>query len=188
MARISLTHEPILRSQAGLLILPVSDDGSVLDPVLARCKTLYPDNYLAYRRACIDGGFKVGQCLVTKRQLEQSGLGANSTNNQPIYIANLATTDHPYHPIRKRWLVETLQSLQPELIRLIRYDGLRRIALLARPLIYAEYGQDTDNAAAQMRVPILDWQTDILPMLTEAWQDLPKVRIDMHVPKGIELT
>ena len=52
MATIEQTHTPILNSNAQVLILPVNSAGVLLDPVLTRCKTLYPDNYQRYHRAC----------------------------------------------------------------------------------------------------------------------------------------
>ncbi|MDN3398563.1 hypothetical protein QL919_07475 [Psychrobacter sp. APC 3426] len=60
MANIQLTHAPILNSSAQLLILPVNSAGILLDPILTRTKTLFPDNYQRYHRACRDGSL----CLV----------------------------------------------------------------------------------------------------------------------------
>ncbi|HSP85893.1 MAG TPA: hypothetical protein VLN09_09175, partial [Psychrobacter sp.] len=62
-----LTHAPILNSSAQLLILPVNIAGLLLDPILTRAKTLYPDHYQRYYRACRDGSLVVGSCLLHKR-------------------------------------------------------------------------------------------------------------------------
>lgn len=102
MATLELTHAPILNSNAQLLILPANTAGILLDPLLARTKTLFPDNYQRYYRACRDNSLSVGSCLLHKRSLEQAGLGISSNSNQPSYIANLITSDHPYHPSRRR--------------------------------------------------------------------------------------
>lgn len=136
MATLQLTHAPILNSSAQLLILPVNNAGILLDPILTRSKNLYPDNYQRYYRACRDGSLMVGSCLLHKRAREQAGLGVSSNGSQPSYIANLVITDHPYHPSRSRWLTAALVDLQQQLIPLVRYQGVRRIALLARPLVY----------------------------------------------------
>ena len=188
MATLELTHAPILNSNAQLLILPANTAGILLDPLLARTKTLFPDNYQRYYRACRDNSLSVGSCLLHKRSLEQAGLGISSNSNQPSYIANLITSDHPYHPSRRRWLTEALTDFQQQLIPLIRSHGIRRIALFARPLIYdnpADSRTDTDDIATS--IP-LDWQTETLPLLMQQLQDLPKLRIDIHVPKGIKLS
>ena len=197
MAHLQLTHAPILNSSAQLLILPVNNAGILLDPILTRSKNLYPDNYQRYYRACRDGSLMVGSCLMHKRSREQAGLGVSSNGNQPSYIANLVISDHPYHPTRARWLTAALVDLQQQLIPLIRYQGIRRVALLARPLISshsqkcsAQNGSAQNNAInnAELAKSIaLDWYNDILPLLTHHLQDLPKLRIDIHLPKDINI-
>ena len=192
MAGLQLTHAPILNSSAQLLILPVNNAGILLDPILTRSKNLYPDNYQRYYRACRDGSLLVGSCLMHKRSREQAGLGVSSNGNQPSYIANLVISDHAYHPTRARWLTAALVDLQQQLIPLIRYQGIRRIALLVRPLISSHsqnrsaQNNDIDNAELAKSIA-LDWHSDILLLLTHHLQDLPKLRIDIHLPKEIKI-
>lgn len=190
MANLQLTHAPILNSSAQLLILPVNTAGILLDPILARTKTLFADNYHHYRRACRDGSLNAGSCLLHKRTREQSGLGVSSNGNQPSYIANLVISDHPYHPTRSRWLTDALTDLHHQLIPLIRHQGIHRIALFARPLIdshlHSTVGSSPPESNVANSLP-LDWHLDILPLLTQQLQDLPKLRIDVHVPKSIEI-
>ena len=192
MAGLQLTHAPILNSSAQLLILPVNNAGILLDPILTRSKNLYPDNYQRYYRACRDGNLLVGSCLMHKRSREQAGLGVSSNGNQPSHIANLVISDHAYHSTRARWLTAALVDLQQQLIPLVRYQGIRRVALLARPLISSHsqnrsaQNNDIDNAELAKSIA-LDWHTDILPLLTHHLQDLPKLRIDIHLPKNINI-
>lgn len=200
MANLQLTHAPILNSSAQLLILPVNTAGTLLDPILTRAKTLFPDNYQRYYRACRDGSLSAGSCLLHKRTREQAGLGISSNGNQPSYIANLVISDHPYHPTRSRWLTDALIDLHHQLIPLIRYQGIRRIALFARPLIDSQSRSDISNSSngsssnsssfnstdVANSLP-LDWHSDILPLLTQQLQDLPKLRIDVHIPKSINI-
>ena len=192
MAGLQLTHAPILNSSAQLLILPVNNAGILLDPILTRSKNIYPDNYQRYYRSCRDGSLLVGSCLLHKRSREQAGLGVSSNGNQPSYIANLVISDHPYHPTRARWLTAALVDLQQQLIPLVRYQGIRRVALLARPLISSHsqnrsaQNNDIDNAELAKSIA-LDWHSDILPLLTHHLQDLPKLRIDIHLPKEIKI-
>lgn len=192
MAHLQLTHAPILNSSAQLLILPVNNAGILLDPILTRSKNLYPDNYQRYYRACRDGSLMVGSCLMHKRSREQAGLGVSSNGNQPSYIANLVISDHPYHPTRSRWLTAALVDLQQQLIPLIRYQGIRRVALLARPLItsHAQNGSAQNNPInnAELEKSIaLDWHSDILPLVAHHLQDLPNLRIGIHLPKDINI-
>ena len=190
MATLQLTHAPILNSSAQLLILPVNSAGLLLDPILNRAKTLYPDNYQRYYRACRDDSLIVGSCLLHKRLREQAGLGISSNGNQPSYIANLVVSDHPYHAVRARWLTAALADLQQQLIPLIRYQGIRHIALLARSLIYNHARNEANPATNEPHIANalpLDWHLDILPLLMQHLQDLPKVRIDIHLPKDITL-
>lgn len=192
MAIIQQTHTPILSSNAQVLILPVNNAGITLDSVLTRCRTLYPDNYQHYHRACRDGSLQVGSCLLHKRQRQQIGLGAAHNGNQPGYIANLVVSDHPYHPARERWLITALSDLQQQLIPLIRHQGVRKIALLARPLIFTSPPDSGGQAVTHLssnpanNLP-LDWSSVALPLLTKHLEDLPKVRIELHVPKNINI-
>ena len=136
----------------------------------------------------------VGSCLVHKRSREHAGLGVSSNGNQPSYIANLVISDHPYHPTIARWLTAALVDLQQQLIR---YQGIRRVALLARPFITSHAQNDSaQNGSAQnnaindtelAKSIALDWHSDILPLLTHHLEDLPKLRIDIHLPKDINI-
>ncbi len=184
MAILQLTHASILNSNAQVLILPVNTAGMLLDPVLMRSKTLYPDNYQRYYRACRDGSLMVGTCLLNKRVRERAGLSASHNGNQPSYIANLVISDHPYHPTRARWLSAALLDLQQQLVTLIRYQGVRKIALLARPLIYVNH---QDDASQTINTVPLNWGADTLPLLSQHLQNLPKVRIELHIPKSMAI-
>lgn len=193
MAIIQLTHDPILSSNAQVLLLPVNNAGILLDPVLARSKTLYPDNYHRYHRACRDASLQVGSCLLHKRDHERAGLSANSNSNQPIYIANLIISDHPYHPTHKRWLRAALNDLRQQLMPLIRYNGVRKMSVLTRPLIFNNTSidsmndTDTNTDSSSTNTVPLDWQSATLPLLIEHLQDLPKLRIELHLPKSFAI-
>lgn len=187
MANIQLTHASILNSSAQLLILPINNSGILLDPVLTRAKTLFADNYQRYYRACRDGSLSVGSCLLHKRVLEQAGLSISSNGNQPSYIANLVVSNHPYHPTRSQWLIAALNDLSEQLIPLIRYQGIRRVSLLARPLVYDNSRDDATDVPNSKNLMPLDWYADTIPLLTKSLQDLPKIRIDIHLPKDINI-
>ena len=187
MAMFELTDTPILNSNAQILILPVNTSGNLLDPVVSRTKTLYLDNYQRYHRACRDGSLLVSSCLLHKRQREHLGLSVSHNGNQPDYIANLVISDHPYHPTRTRWLSAALLDLQQQLVPLIRYQGIRKVALLARPLLFDNTSNTReDKEGNPENILPLDWQTTTFPLIKQYLQDLPKLRIAVHVPKDIE--
>ena len=204
MATLQFTETPILQHPAQMLILPVNNAGIILDPVIARCKTLYPDNYQRYRKACMDGQLQVGSSLLVKRQRDHAGLSASSNGNRPNHIANLVVCDHPYHPTRRAWLNSALDALKAQLYELMRYEGIRSAALLARPLIYPSLNKDplvstSDSSllsplpstqlstppSAELNAPVLEWHKDIMPLLEQKLSDLPKLRIDIHLPKNL---
>lgn len=193
MASLQPTHTPILNSRAQVLILPVNTAGILLDPVLLRSKSLYPDNHQRYRRACLDGSLMVGSCLLHKRALEITGLGASNNGNQPRYIANLVISDHPYHATRTRWLSAALLDLRQQLMPMIRYHGVRKLALLGRPLTSVHQStSDTAHPSASATTSPTephnpDWHTIVLPLLQQHLQDLPKVSIDLHLPRDLSL-
>ncbi|WP_228138882.1 hypothetical protein [Psychrobacter sp. P2G3] len=75
-----------------------------------------------------------------------------------------------------------MTDLCEQLIPLIRYQGIRRAALLTRPLVF---DNPKSNIANTSNLIPLDWNTDTLPLLNQYLQDLPKVRVDIHLPKSI---
>ncbi|MEN2751795.1 hypothetical protein AAIR29_09140 [Psychrobacter sp. FBL11] len=187
MTTLRLTHDPILNSSAQVLILPVNSMGIFLDPTLMRTKSLYPDSYQRYYRACRDGSLKVGSCLLHKRLRETAGLGISSNNNQPSYIAHLVVSNHPHHPVQLQWLTAALFDLRQQLMPLIRYKGLRTTALLTRPLLSNSPKNNITEKSHTSNVTSLDWDTVTLPLLTQHLQDIPKARVDIHLPKSITI-
>lgn len=218
MAQIEERTEPFLQSRAQVFVLPVNSTGNLLDRVSNRCKSLYPDNHHAYRQACQRGELPAGSLLMHKRQREHSGLAVASNQNNPDYIANLLVSDHPYHPMRRLWLETSLQALAEALMRPIRYEGIRHIAMHCQPLIYTDH-HDTDHHAhkkgknsislapelvvselankqlqthhmaehqmAKLGVPVMRWKEDIKPIIVRVLSPLPKLRVDLHLPKHL---
>ena len=189
MVALQSTHDPILNSNAQVLLLPVNTAGIWLDPILTRSKSLYPDNYQRYHRACREGSLIVGSCLLHQRIRERAGLSASHNGNQPSYIANLVISDHPYHPTRTRWLEAALLDFCQQIIPLIRYQGVRKMALLARPLISSKQTIDDPLSRANNANTLpLDWQATTLPLLITYLQPWPKVHTTLHLPKSMALT
>lgn len=202
MAQICERTEPFLQSRAQVFVLPVNSTGNLLDRVSNRCQGLYPDNHHVYRQACQRGELPAGSLLMHKRQREHSGLGVASNQNNPDYIANVVVSDHPYHPMRRLWLETALQTLAEAIIRPMRYEGIRHLAIHCRPLIYEDYHADKQDSgdinmgefanqrfvnqrSAELSVPVLQWQEDIKPIIVRVLSPLPKLRVDLHLPKHL---
>ena len=189
MAVFSLTRAPILSTRAQVLVLPVNTAGILLDPILMRTQTLYADNYRQYRRACLESWLTAGSCLLHKRQREYAGLGASSNGNQPQYIANLTIARHPYHNPKTVWLNAALMDLKQQLIKLIRYEGVRRIAIFARPLLSLCSDNHFDTADAikdgysEIDSKALNVSDAAVLALFDELKDVPRLRIDIHLPR-----
>lgn len=189
MAVLSVTRAPILNTRAQVLVLPVNTAGILLDPILMRTQTLYADNYRQYRRACLESWLTAGSCLLHKRQREHAGLGASSNGNQPQYIANLTIARHPYHDPKTVWLNAALMDLKQQLTKLIRYEGVRRIAIFARPLLSlcsndsVDAADTLENTASEMEDTALSVPNAAVLALFDELKDVPRLRIDIHLPR-----
>lgn len=197
MATIRYTSGRLMQSSCQLLVLPLSsaDTNSLQDAVISRCMRLYPNNYQTYSRECMEGNLQVGSCLLVKRQREKAGLSASTNADRLQYIANLLVYDAPNHPIRRKWLLDALYDLSTQVHPLIQHQGLKSIAVYARPLIYPTHAQnDSDFArrqasipvpSADLHAPIMDWENDIRPLMESILTKIPKVKIDIHVPSHV---
>lgn len=108
-----------------------------------------------------------------------------------MILINLVISDHPYHPTRTRWLTAALLDLKQQLTPLIRYQGVRKVALLARPILsHTSASVSEDNGASlsteTTQIP-LDWHSIVLPLITQHLQSLPKLRVELHIPKSAAL-
>lgn len=182
MATFLATHDPFLQSTAQLLVLPMSADGTILNPVLARTKSLYPSNYDCYRKAAIDGTLVLGEVLLHKCEKHIIGLGSPN-NHTADYIANLISTNHAHHASELSTLTTAFNHLNGQLFELVRYKGLRQIAIFATPLFIAPTGNPEFVKPASHRPisPAQFWQ------LLQKQLDLPRVRIMVHFGKEIEI-
>lgn len=174
MATLLATHAPFLQSTAQLLILPMSADGTILNPVLSRTKALYPSNYECYKRLAMDGTLALGDVVLHKCEKHITGLGV--PNNQTAdYIANIITTNHAHHASELSTLHTAFLTLNPQLFELVRYKGLRQIAMFVAPLFLPPTGNPAFAKPSTHR--------PITP--THLWQalqviDVPRVRIMVH--------
>lgn len=182
MATFFATHEPFLRTQAKLLILPMSSDGLIVNTVLVRANTLYPSNYEHYKKQAQSGQLQLGDVLLHKTEKHITGLSAPS-NHTADYIANLITVNHAHHSTELSTLKTALTALKPQIFELVRYQGLRQVAFLATPLFYLPTGNPAFTRQNPNRpvTPAQFWQLLISTL------DTPRLTITVHFAKEIAL-
>lgn len=180
MASILTTHEPFLQTKAQVLVLPVSTDGTMLHPVLHRCKSLFVDNYDSYRKGVMAGELSLGQVMLNKVTRQHTGLGVQS--GQVDYIANLMVQKFVAHQVSVRTLTRCLQTLKPLVYNLMRYQGVRRLAFLGSSLLTEHGLLDDDNS----KMPVMT-ADDIVAVWQQVFADVPKLTIEIHFAKDTPL-
>lgn len=172
MATFCSTHTPFLQSRAKLLILPVSRDGTTLNPILQRLQSLYPCNYQAYRQKLDNGDLRLGDVFLHKLQNQVTGLGISS-HHQPSHIANLITTHHAKHPTQISTFTKTCTHLKPHLFDLMRHHGIYHVAMLATPMLTAVPSDDTPHSPTAISAYAI-WQ------VCQKVLDIPRIQLDIH--------
>ncbi|MDO4896580.1 MAG: hypothetical protein Q3971_04380 [Moraxella sp.] len=171
------SHEPFLQSKAQLLVLPVSTDGNICHPVVARCKSLFFDNYDHYYKKAIVGELSLGDALVCRLNKQLTGLGVQTGRAE--YIANIVTQKSPTHPISTRMFVLCLKNLKPQLYELMRYKGIRRVAMLGSALLVQQMTDEKD-------VMFLTAER-VLQICYDVLGDVPKMTLEVHFGRDVPL-
>ncbi|WP_029103016.1 hypothetical protein [Moraxella caprae] len=177
---IFASHEPFLQSKAQMLIMPVSTDGNIAHPVIARCKGLYADNYEHYQKKAIGGELSLGDAMVFRISKQTTGLGVQMGGAE--YVGSLVIQKFPEQPISVRMLTRSLTALKPHVYELMRYKGLRRVAILGSALL-------VKNATAQEGGTV-EWLTaeHIMNVCQDVLGDVPKLTVEVHFGRDIPLS
>lgn len=128
--RLIARHESILHSRADVLILGLSSDGTVLSPIVERLMGLYPSFYRQYRELAHKDGLRLGELIVHPVQKQATGL-AVGTNAGATYVIGAIVHAHPTQSTKPQAWQSALQAMDEKLYELMRYKGVRHIALLA---------------------------------------------------------
>ncbi|WP_066805326.1 hypothetical protein [Moraxella oblonga] len=173
------THEPFLQSKAQLLVLPMSADGNIFHPVVARCKSQFYDNYDYYHKKATAGELNLGDVWIHTLTKQLTGLGVQTDRVE--YIANIIAQKSPKHCISVRMFERCLINLKPQIYDLMRYKGLRRMAILGSALLVND---ESPNPNSQ-----ITWLTpqDILQSCHTVLGDVPKLTIEVHFGKDTPL-
>jgi O-acetyl-ADP-ribose deacetylase (regulator of RNase III) len=147
------THGDILKQDAEALVNTVNCVGVMGRGVALQFRRAFEDNYEAYRKACLRKEVRPGRMFVFER----------SSLDSPRWIINFPTKRHWKGQSR----LEDIQAGLVDLVRVIRENGIRSIAL---PPLGCGLGG-------------LDW-TVVRPMIEEALSSIPEVEVYLFEPGG----
>lgn len=114
-----------------VLVLPVPTSGILRQRALLKSQALYPSHASAYRTACQRSELPLGGVLVHDVERDLAGMGAGPALSKPKFIVDLAVTEFAEHAPHLSAIEQTLAAFAPTLYDWARYDGIRRVALLA---------------------------------------------------------
>lgn len=162
-----------------MLIMPVSTDGNIAHPVIARCKGLYADNYEHYQKKAIGGELSLGDALVFRISKQTTGFGVQTGGAE--YVGSLVVQKFPEQPISVRMLTRSLTALKPHVYELMRYKGLRRVAILGSALLVKDATQESST---------VEWLTaeHVLNVCQDVLGDVPKLTVEVHFGRDIPLS
>lgn len=148
-------HGDFLKTPADALVNPVNTSGLMDTSIALQIKGAYPDNFNAFRTACMSGKLQLGQVFACD-------LGT-APPAQPRYILNVAIKTHTRSATSPAYLEAGLTDLVAHVKRL----GIQSIAM---PPLGCEAGG-------------LPWRI-VRPRIVAAFASLPAVKIVLFAPAG----
>ncbi len=136
----------LMQDRYQALILPVTTSGIHKHRLLLRLQGLYPEQYQYYKQACEKAEFATGDVLPYQTQRDLAGLGVGGALSKPKFIVNIGVTDYSEHPIHLSYIKQAFLQLSPILLRWGRYEGIRRVAILAPDELIVPADKDFDTA------------------------------------------
>lgn len=113
------------------LIMPVPVSGIFRHRSLLRFQALYPEHYTIYRQACERSELALGDILQYQTQRDLAGMGVGGALSKPKFIVDIAITEFAENPPHLSAIKNAFQALNSMLFDWGRYQGIRRVALLA---------------------------------------------------------
>ncbi len=162
------TTDSILHSNAQAFIVPMPQDGIVINPVLTRLLQSYPQAFALYKQRATKGELALGEVLTIKVQKQATGLMAGSKRLADVLIF-VITHHHHTHAIKVSALITACQTLNPELFKLMRYDNLRYVAV--------SLGAERDTQTA-----------DTLWQIVNTHLTVSRIRVEVHFNKAVDLS
>lgn len=148
------------------LIMPVPVSGIFRQRQLLKLQTLYPDYYVNYKQACERSELTLGDIVCYQSQRDLAGMGVGGALSKPKYLVNLAVTEFAENRPHREFIQLGLQKLEPLLMAWGRYEGIRRVALLASDDLILPEGKD--------------FEEDILPLLGKYLQPVSNLNVVVY--------
>lgn len=167
--RLIAQQTSIVHSRASVLILGLSSDGTVLSPAVAKLMGLYPSFYHHYRELAHKGELMLGDIIAHPVQKQTTGLSVG-TNTGATYIIGAIVHAHPTQSTKPQAWQNALTAIDNELYNLMRYQGIRHIALLA----------PKDHEPSLQEASHTFWQS-VQSLST------PRVFVDVHFDKAVDI-
>ena len=113
------------------LIMPVPVSGVFRQRALLKFQSLYPEHYTVYKQACERSQLLLGDVLQFTPQRDLAGMAVGGALSKPKFIVDMAITEFAENPPHLEYIVSAFQSLNKVLFDWGRYQGIRRVAILA---------------------------------------------------------
>ena len=100
-------------------------------PALLKYQSLYPEHYTVYKQACERSQLLLGDVLQFTPQRDLAGMAVGGALSKPQFIVDMAITEFAENPPHVEYMVSALQKLEKIVFDWGRYQGIRRVAILA---------------------------------------------------------
>lgn len=148
------------------LIMPVPVSGIFRHRSLLKIQSLYPEFYATYRQACERSELGLGELLLYESQRDLVGMGVGGALSKPKFLVAMAVTEFAENRPHFEFIVSALQSLDKVLFDWGRYQGIRRVAVLASDELLVPDGMDFDE--------------DILPLIEKYLQPVSSLNVVVY--------
>ena len=145
------------------LIMPVPVSGVFRHRALLKFQSLYPEHYTVYKQACERSQLLLGDVLQFTPQRDLAGLGVGGALSKPKYIVDMAITEFAESPPHVEHMVSALKKLEKIVFDWGRYQGIRRVAILASDELILPKDRSFDE--------------DILPLMEKYLQPVSNLNV-----------
>nr|WP_282443976.1 hypothetical protein [Moraxella osloensis] len=125
--------------------MPVPVSGIFRHRALLKYQSLYPEHYTVYKQACERSQLLLGDVLQFTPQRDLAGMAVGGALSKPQFIVDMAITEFAENPPHVEYMVSALQKLEKVVFDWGRYQGIRRVAILASDDVLLPDGADFEQ-------------------------------------------
>lgn len=155
----------LFRDRYQVLIMPVPVSGIFRHRTLLHFQQMYPEHYSVYKQACEHSQLPLGDILLYETQQDLAGLGVSRALSKPKFIIDMAITEFSENLPHLRYIETCLQKIKPLLFNWGRFDGIRRVAIVA---------------SDELLLPKDTTFDDILPLLEKYLQPISTLNVMVY--------